>query len=74
MEIPIKVIKAAQGRKHLGGKLEVIGQYKGKTVYSYVYTVPMTIGMPELYLWDGNKVQVIEGEEAFPIISSFSPS
>jgi hypothetical protein len=71
MDIPRKVIEAARGRKHLGGKLEVIGKYNRKDVYSYVYNIPMTIGMPELYLWDGNVVQVIEGEEALSIISSF---
>ena len=71
MEIPVKVIKAAEDLKHLGGTLELLGKYNGKDVYTYSFPEPMTIGMPILYLWDGNKVQVVSGEESLSIISSF---
>lgn len=72
--IPQAVIMKASTREHLGGKLEAIGKYHGMDVFTYVYSVPMTIGMPELYLWDGKKVKVIDGVKAISIISSFSPS
>ena len=68
--IPKQVEAAAEGRKHLGGQLKKFGQYKGFDVYSYEYQEPMTIGMPELYLWDGSKVEVVGSEKALRIISS----
>ena len=70
-KIPKQVIKAAEGRKHLGGTLKVIGERNGAVVYTYFYDTPMTIGMPELYLWDGHKVVVIEDEEALHMLNSF---
>ena len=69
--IPQAVMNAAADRKHLGGTLKLLGHNKGKEVYTYFYPEPMTIGMPELYLWDGARVQTIGGEEALAIISSF---
>ena len=71
MKIPQKVVQAAESRKHLGGTLEMLGHYKEWEVYTYTYSVPATIGMPELYLWNGVKVQVVEGDKALDIISIF---
>lgn len=70
--IPKDIIKLAESRKDLGGVLQLIGKYKGKEVYSYVYSEPMTIGMPEVYLWDGVHATLVGGENALVIISSAS--
>ncbi len=68
-EIPQIVIKAAEGRKHLGGTLQLVGKYRKQEVYTYIYTEPMTIGMPEVYLWDGKRAQTINEEHALDILN-----
>lgn len=68
--VPAAVKKAAKGRKHLGGTLEMVARYNNKDVYTYTYAVPMTTGMPELYMWDGVSVEVIGGEEALRILNA----
>lgn len=73
-KIPKQVIKAAEGRKHIGGVLRMFGHYKGFEVYSYEYAEEVTIGMPEIYLWDGTNVKVVDGEEALNLISLFPSS
>lgn len=72
--IPKQVIKAAEDRANLGGTLKMIGKHKGYDVYTYDYPIPVTVGMPELYLWNGNKVKVIREEEALELISLFPPT
>ena len=67
--IPQQVIKVAEGRKHLGGSLQRLCKYKGEEVYSYVYNEEMTIGMPELYLWNGKRARTIGGEDALKFLS-----
>lgn len=68
MDIPKQVIEAAKGRADCGGRLEVICNYESKEVYSYVYDEPMIIGLPEFYLWDGSKVDVVRGEDALGLM------
>ena len=70
--IPKKVIEAAGERITLGGYLVKIGEYKGLEVYICEYNEVMTIGMPDVYLWDGSKVEIIGGEEALEIMTSVS--
>ncbi len=66
--IPQAVVKAAEDRKHLGGTLTMVGKYKKQEVYTYIYAEPVTIGMPELYLWNGKSVQTIVEEQALELL------
>ena len=65
--IPQSVIKVAKHRLELGkSKIQLIAKWQQYDVYTVNYEETMTIGLPELYLWDGNSVRVvcgIEGEE-----------
>lgn len=70
--IPKKVIEAAEERIAIGGQLAKIGEYKGFEVYTCEYQEEMTIGLPELYLWDGSRVKTVCGEEAPEIMGSVS--
>jgi len=70
--IPKKVIEAAEERIALGGQPVKIGEYKGVEVYSCEYQEEMTIGLPELYLWNGSYVKIVGGEEALEIMGSVS--
>lgn len=70
--IPKEVIEAAGERMSLGGYPVKIGEYKGSEVFTCEFKEEMTIGLPELYLWDGRRVKVIAGEEALVIMASFS--
>lgn len=67
--IPKEVIEAARGRRHLGGTLQLVGKYRKQEVYAYIYTEPMTIGMPEVYLWDGKRAQIINEKHALDILN-----
>ena len=67
--IPQAVIKAAESRKDLGGTLQRLCKFKGEEVYSYVYDEEMTIGMPELYLWNGKRVRVVSEEQAEKLLA-----
>lgn len=67
--IPKKVIKAARYRISLGGNLTKVGKYNGLDVYTCKFDEVMTIGLPEVYLWDGTNVKVVSGEEALSFIS-----
>lgn len=69
MEIPQQIIKAAESRKHLGGSLQRLCKYKGEEVYSYVYDEEMTIGYPELYLWNGHRARTVSGESGLKLLS-----
>ena len=70
--IPQEIIQIAENREHLGGSLRLFGKYSDKDVYSYHYKEPVTIGMPVVYLWDGRKADVVNGESALRILSSVS--
>lgn len=70
--IPQKVIEAAGERMSLGGNPVKIGEHQGSEVFICEFKEEMTIGLPELYLWDGSHVKVISGEEALVIMASFS--
>lgn len=68
--IPEKVQKAAQERVDLGGKVVLLGEHSGREVYVCDFDGPVTIGLPEVYLWDGVVAQTIIGERAADIISA----
>lgn len=70
--IPIEIIEAAAERISLGGFPVKIGEHNGYEVYSCEFDEEMTIGLPEVYLWDGSTVKIIAGEEALLIISAIS--
>lgn len=65
--IPKKVIEAARGRIDAGGVLRKMNRRGYKDVYMCVFPEDnqATIGVPEVYLWDGSKVEIIVGEVAF---------
>lgn len=67
--IPQEILKAAEGRKFLGGTLKKICRYKGEDVYEYEYPVPMIVGMPEFYLWNGKRARIIENFDALSLLS-----
>lgn len=67
--IPQAVIKAAESRKDLGGTLQKLCKFKREEVYSYVYDEEMTIGMPELYLWNGKRCKTIDGDFALTYLA-----
>lgn len=69
MDIPKQVIEAAKGRADCGGRLEVICNYESKEVFSYVYDEPVIIGPPEFYLWDGEKAETVQGDDALELLS-----
>lgn len=71
-KIPQAVIDAAKDMASFGGKLIYIGNYKGSFVYTYVYDVEMTIGIPELYLYRNNKATVVREMRALDILSIIS--
>ena len=68
--IPKSVARVAEDRSYLGGTLKMFGVYKGRQVYTYQYSKPVTVGLPVIYLWDGKRVKEIEGEDALAILSS----
>lgn len=68
--IPEKVQKLAQERVDLGGKVILLGGYEGKEVYICDFEEPVSIGLPEVYLWDGEAAQTIIGKRAADIISA----
>ena len=70
--IPKKVIEAAEERIALGGKPVKIGEYKGFEVYSCEFREELTVGLPELYLWNGSFVKIVDGEEALVLMGSVS--
>ena len=67
--IPQEVIKAAEGEAFLGGSLQLLCKYEGEEVYSYVYDEPVTIGMPEFYLWNGKRVRIVVGGEGEELLA-----
>lgn len=68
--IPDKIQKAAQERVDLGGKVILLGEHSGREVYVCEFEEPVTIGLPEVYLWDGQIAQTVIGEKAANIISA----
>lgn len=70
--IPKKIIEAAADRISLGGYPAKVGKYKELDVFTCKFDEEMTIGLPEVYLWDGTNVKVVSGEEALKFISSGS--
>lgn len=70
--VPKKVIEAAEERIALGGQPVKIGEYKGFEVYACEFQEEMTVGMPELYLWNGSFVKIVDGEEALVLMGSVS--
>ena len=65
--IPKKVIEAARGGIDAGGTLCKVNRRRNKDVYMCVFPEDnqVTIGLPEIYLWDGAKVETVVGEVAF---------
>ena len=55
MKIPKEIIKIASDCSHLGGRISKIGRIKNADIYTYVYPEEMTIGIHDVYLWDGRK-------------------
>ena len=70
--IPKEVVEAADERISLGGKPVKIGEYKGSEVFICEFREEMTIGLPELYLWDGFSVEIVGGEKALEIMGAVS--
>lgn len=68
INIPKPVVEASLDRADCGGHLKLLCNYKGEEVYSYVYDEPMIIGLPEFYLWNGEYVQVVNGEEGLDLL------
>lgn len=64
--IPNEVVDAARGRIEAGGTLRKMNRRGNKDVYMCVFPEnnQVTIGLPEVYLWDGAKVEVVVGEPA----------
>ncbi len=70
MEIPIKIREAMKDEtSHYKGSIIFLGVYKGKTAWQFNYSEPVCVGLPSIYLFDGNKVDYLCGEEVFLIIS-----
>lgn len=67
---PKEVINAACGRIEVGGVLRKMNRRGYKDVYMCVFPDDnqATIGVPEVYLWDGAKVETIVGEQALDLI------
>ena len=65
ISIPSAVRKAARHRTRLGGHVVPIGVRDGKTIFICEFDEEVTIGLPEVYLWDGENVVTIFGVEAF---------
>ena len=66
---PAAVRRAARSRIQCGGFLVLIGRYDGQEVYTCNYYEDVTIGPPEVYLWDGHKVTTITGEDALDFLN-----
>ncbi len=70
MEIPAKIKEAMKDElNHYKGSIVYLGVYEGKTVWQYEYSEPVCVGLPSIYLFDGQEVNYLYGEEVFPIIS-----
>ena len=69
---PAAVRRAARSRLNLGGYIIYIGQYQDQSVYTCAFDEEMTIGEPEVYLWDGKKVTTITGENAFEFLNPYN--
>ena len=69
---PAAVRRAARSRLNLGGYIIYIGQYQGQEVYTCKFDEEVTIGPPEVYLWDGHKVTTITGENAFEFLNPYN--
>ena len=69
---PAAVRRAAKSRLNLGGYIIYIGQYQGQSVFTCAFDEEMTIGEPEVYLWDGKKVTTITGENAFEVLNPYN--
>lgn len=60
-DIPKQVIEAAANEIRLGGHIVFVAEYKGEQVYSCSYDEAMIIGLPIFYLWNGDRVKVVDG-------------
>lgn len=69
---PAAVRRAARSRLNLGGYIIYIGQYQGQEVYTCKFDEEVTIGPPEVYLWDGHKVTTITGENALELLNPYN--
>ena len=69
---PAAVRRAARSRLNLGGYIIYIGQYQGQEVYTCKFDEVVTIGPPEVYLWDGHKVTTITGENALDYLNPYN--
>lgn len=63
--VPSAVKKAARHLTRMGGHVVPLCTRDGKTVYICEFDEEVTIGLPEVYLWDGQNVETVFGEEAF---------
>ena len=66
--------KAAEERLELGGHLVLLGEMDGQQIYTVEFDEIMTVGCPQVYVWDGEKVDTISGDEAGLLIASFISS
>ena len=66
--------QAAEERLELGGHLVLLGEIEGQQVYMVEYDEPMSVGWPEAYTRDGEKVDTIMGDEAGLLIASLISS
>lgn len=70
MEIPVRVREAMKDEiDRYKGSIIFLGVYKGKTAWQFNYLEPVCVGLPSIYLYDGNKVDYLCGEKVFSIIS-----
>ena len=72
MKIPKQIEEISSDCAHLGGLLVYLGHDKGQDVYTYEYPKDMTIGIPDVYLWDGKLAKKVTGEQALEISLRFS--
>ena len=63
IEVPLQVIEAASEEIALGGQVVYECDYEGEQVFACSYEKEMTIGLPIFYLWNGERVRIVNGEE-----------
>ena len=69
----LQITEAARSRLELGGHIELLYEKDGKEFYICAFDEEMTIGAPEVYVWDGKEVKTVSGEEAWALMPSIEP-
>ena len=57
--------EAARERIELGGRLILLSKDGDTEVYTCTFEEVVTIGEPEVYIWNGTSVKTVFGEEAW---------